>query len=82
MRLEMFSEEVKRFIKIALSATVLSLRELFRRIKTPSTIFVLRNTAELDPVNRSWYARGEGVLKSWDFYWKIYPLFFDKSYFL
>ena len=38
MHLEMFSEETAQFCKLALSATVLSLRELFRRIKTPSTI--------------------------------------------
>ena len=35
---EMFSEETAQFSKIALPTTVLSLRELFRRIKTPSTI--------------------------------------------
>ena len=35
---EMFSEEAVMFSKIALSATALSLRELFRRIKTPSKI--------------------------------------------
>ena len=34
---EMFSEEMQRFSKIALSTTVLSLRELFWRIKTPSS---------------------------------------------
>jgi len=38
MRFEMFSEETAWFCKIALSTTILSLRELFRRIKTPSTI--------------------------------------------
>ena len=36
---EMFSEETAQFRKIALSATILSLRELFRRIKTPSRKF-------------------------------------------
>ena len=37
MRLEMFSGETAMFSKIALSTTVLSFRDLFRRIKTPST---------------------------------------------
>ena len=39
MRQEMFSEETAQFSKIALSTTVLSLRELFRRIKTTSRKF-------------------------------------------
>jgi hypothetical protein len=34
----MFSEETAQFSKITLSATDLSLREIFRRIKTPSRI--------------------------------------------
>jgi hypothetical protein len=33
---EMFSEEVEGSSNLTTSATVLSLRELFRRIKTPS----------------------------------------------
>ena len=39
MRSEMFSEETAWFCKIALSTTILSLREIFRRIKTTSTIY-------------------------------------------
>ena len=39
MRLEIFSEETAMSCKIALTATILRLRELFRKIKTPPTIF-------------------------------------------
>ena len=59
---EMFSEEVKRFSKIALSATVLSLRELFRRIKTTSRISsseidapALLNICGMHPGEKFWF---------------------------
>ena len=48
MRSEMFSEETAWFCKIALSTTILSLRELFRRIKTTSTSLHL-GKAEISP---------------------------------
>jgi hypothetical protein len=43
---EMSSEETAQFSKIALSTTILSLRELLRRIKTPSTIFACGKNGE------------------------------------
>ena len=62
MRSEIFSEDVQYFSKIALSTTILSLRELFRRIKTPSRISsskidapALLNIRGMHPGEKFWF---------------------------